>query len=179
MEKQLQRGFYERPTLWVAKAILGKVLVRRIGRRKIEGTIVETEAYVGFLDKASHAYRGRTPRTETMFGKAGIAYIYLIYGMYYCLNVVTEREEYPAAVLIRAIKPFNSSVMEKNTDGPGKVCRYFRIDRKLNGEDLTRKILWIEDRGEKISKNRIASGERIGVDYAREYQEKPWRFFLR
>jgi len=197
---KLPRKFYNQPTLKVAKLLLGKFLVRKIGKRKVVGKIVETEAYVGPKDLASHASRGKTPRTEVMFGPPGHAYVYLIYGLNYCFNIVTERKDYPAAVLIRAVEPiegidlmyqhrksikrkksiFNFSFLTFNlTNGPGKLCQAFKIDKKLNNADLTGNILWVEDRGIKISPKDIVATKRIGVDYAKEYKDKPWRFYIK
>lgn len=162
----LSREFYQRNTLTVAKELLGKFLVHR----NIVGMITETEAYIGQEDLACHASKGRTKRTEIMFGPAGHAYVYLIYGMYYCLNVVTEKENYPAAVLIRAVE---------HVSGPGRLTRHFEIDKTLNGEDMTKsKRLWIEDRGVVIPPRNILRTPRIGVDYAGEYKDKKWRFVL-
>jgi DNA-3-methyladenine glycosylase len=194
---KLKRKFYNRPTLTVAKELLGKYLVHKIGKKKLIGKIVETEAYVGPRDLASHASRGRTKRTELMFGPPGHAYIYLIYGMYFCFNIVTERKDYPAAVLIRAIEPIplippllkgarvislplKKGELEgvKPTNGPGKLCRYLQIDKRLNGIDLTGNVLWIEDRGVKIPKNQIDSARRIGVEYAGRWKNKKWRFYI-
>jgi DNA-3-methyladenine glycosylase len=170
----LEREFFERPTVAVAKALLGKYLVRRLDGRVVAGRIVEVEAYVGPHDLACHASKGRTARTDVMFGPAGVAYVYLIYGMYHCLNVVTEREGYPAAVLIRGIE------QGEVIDGPGRVCRLLQIDRTLNRLDLTLgKKLWIEDRGDRIPRTAIAASARIGVDYAGEWASKPYRFRLK
>jgi DNA-3-methyladenine glycosylase len=169
----LSRQFFRRPTLTVAKALLGKYLVRHAGDRVLAGRIVEVEAYVGPHDRACHASKGRTARTDVMFGPAGVAYVYLIYGMYHCLNVVTEREGYPAAVLIRGIE------QGEVIDGPGRVCRLLQIDRTLNRLDLTLgQHLWIEDRGDRVSPSAITAAPRIGVDYAGEWALKPWRFRL-
>lgn len=180
---KLNRDFYNQPILQVAQQLLGKFLVRKCRGRKIAGKIVETEAYVGLKDKASHASRGRTKRTEIMFGQAGHAYVYMIYGMYYCLNIVTGREDYPAAVLIRAIEtPLEGGTRESRLQagsGPGKLCQYFRIDKKINGLDLTGNVLWIEDRGIKIPKSRITRAKRVGVDYAGEYKNRLWRFYIK
>lgn len=163
----LSREFYERKTLLVAKELLGKFLVHG----GIAGMITETEAYHGPHDLASHASRGRTPRTSIMFGPAGQAYIYLIYGMYYCLNVVTEKEEYPAAVLIRGVEGIT---------GPGRLTRHFKIDKSLNGIDMTHsKRLYIEDQGIIIKPRDILRTPRIGVDYAGEYKDKKWRFVIK
>lgn len=165
-------SFYARPTLQVARSLLGKYLVRETASGLRAGRIIEVEAYVGPQDRASHASRGRTKRTDVMFGQPGLAYVYLIYGMYHCLNVVTERSDYPAAVLIRAIE-YEAGL----ADGPGRVCRLFEIDRRLNCHDLTSgKDLWIEDRGERISRTQIGTFPRIGVDYAGPWAAKPWRF---
>lgn len=170
--KRLTRAFFNRPTLTVAKKLLGKFLVHEIGRETVSAMITETEAYCGPNDLASHASRGRTPRTEVMFGPPGHAYVYLIYGMYHCFNIVTGRDGYPTAVLIRAIDAVG-------VNGPGKLCRYFKIDKTLNNEDLTiSRKLWLEDRGIKIKPSQIKRSPRIGVDYAGSYKDKLWRFFL-
>lgn len=175
-KKILSRAYYRQPTLQVAKGLLGKYLVRAGGNGLLAGRIIEVEAYVGPEDQASHAYRGRTKRTEVMFGKAGIAYVYLIYGMYHCLNVVTEREGYPAAILIRAIEVEGTRLI----DGPGRLCRHFEISREQNCHDLTLgENLWLEDRGERIAQGRIIAAPRIGVDYAGAWAAKPWRFRLK
>lgn len=181
MKKQLptkiiSRNFFQRNTLKVAQDLLGCFLVRKVGGRIIKGVIVETEAYIGEKDLACHAARGRTKRAETMYGEAGHAYVYLIYGMYHCLNIVTEKKNFPAAVLIRGIKV--RGVDYKKTNGPGKVCRYFQIDRKLNRIDLTKKEkIWIE-RGIEIKSSQIRKSKRIGVDYAKHCQHYLWRFFI-
>jgi DNA-3-methyladenine glycosylase len=175
-EKVLGGRFYQRATVEVARDLLGKVLVRRTRRGEICGRIVETEAYDGPEDLACHSSVGKTKRTEVMFGPAGHAYVYLIYGVYHCLNVVTEKPG--AAVLIRALEPLGSVENKKIASGPGKLCQWMQIDKKLNGWDLTRgRRLWIAD-GDS-SKLEIASSPRIGVDYAGEWAKKPWRFFIR
>lgn len=174
----LNKKFYSQKTLRVAQDLLGKFLVRKVGKKIILGMITETEAYCGPNDLASHASRGRTPRAEIMFGPPGQAYIYLIYGIYYCLNIVTEKKDYPAAVLIRGIKIKN--VDFKKTNGPGKLCKFLKIDKTLNGHNVAlKKHLWIEDRDIKIKPNQIQKTQRIGVDYAREYKDKKWRFVLK
>jgi DNA-3-methyladenine glycosylase len=132
MPKTLSRRFFNRPTLVVARSLIGKYLVRENGHGTVAGRIVEVEAYVGSQDMACHASKGRTARTEVLFGPPGISYVYLIYGMYHMLNVVTERTEFPAAVLIRAIEVDGELI-----DGPGKLCRVLEIDRSLNRLDLT------------------------------------------
>lgn len=177
--KILSRAYFARPTVQVARGLLGKYVVRDVDATILAGRIVEVEAYVGPEDRASHASRGRTPRAAVMFGPAGIAYVYLVYGMHHCFNVVTERDGYPAAVLIRAVVA-NSVTPPLLLDGPGKVSRFFRIDRSLNGLDVTRgRFLWLEDRGERVQSSEIVALPRIGVDYAGDWAKKPWRFRLR
>ncbi|MEK7350947.1 MAG: DNA-3-methyladenine glycosylase [Nitrospirota bacterium] len=171
----LPRNYFNRPTLVVARSLMGKYLIRCIDGREIAGKIIEVEAYVGSEDKACHASKGRTQRTDVMFGPAGVAYVYLIYGMYHCLNVVTEREEFPSAVLIRAIE-----IDGKLIDGPGRLCRALQIDRSLNCADLTiGESLWFEDRGASVKRGNVGAHPRIGVDYAGVWAQKPWRFRLR
>ncbi len=174
--KVLLQSYYRRPTLQVAQDLLGKYLVQAGENGRLAGRIIEVEAYVGPEDRASHASRGRTKRTEVMFGQAGIAYVYLIYGMYHCFNVVTERIGYPAAILIRAVEVERTGLI----DGPGRVCRLFQIDRTHNCLDLTmRQTLWLEDRGERVPDSAVLAARRIGVDYAGEWAAKPWRFRLK
>lgn len=176
-EKLLTRAYFNRPTLKVARGLIGKYLIRQTDDGEMAGLIVEVEAYVGPEDRACHASRGRTPRTDVLFGSPGIAYVYLIYGMYHCLNVVTEREGFPAAVLIRAVEHQKKPTLL--VDGPGRVCRSFQIDRVLNRWDLTRgERLWLEDRGERVTDADVIEAPRIGVDYAGEWAAKPWRFRL-
>ena len=185
---KLKASFYRRSTLDVAQDLLGKVLVRRLNGRSLAGKIVETEAYTGPHDLACHASKGLTPRTAIMFEAGGLAYVYMIYGFYFCLNAVTEAAGYPAAVLIRAIEPLDHiPVMrrlrgspEDDTrigSGPGKLCMALAIDKRFNGGDLTGDSLWIEDR--RLNVGEIAVSPRIGVDYAGDYRDKPWRFFVR
>ena len=176
----LPREYFERPTLRVARSLIGRYLVRGGDDGLRAGRIVEVEAYVGPGDRASHASRGRTQRTDVMFGPAGVAYVYLIYGMHHCFNVVTEREGYPAAILIRAVHPVEGPSGGGVVNGPGRVCRFFGIDRTLNRLDLTLgRTLWIEDRGERVPPSAITAAPRIGVDYAGAWAAKPWRFGLR
>lgn len=173
----LSREFYHRKTLDVARGLLGCVLARRMGRKTVRARIVEVEAYIGEDDLACHAAKGRTKRTEIMYGKPGHAYVYMIYGMYHCLNVVTESEGYPAAVLIRGIEV--EHVPEQETNGPGKLCRFLDIDRDLNGWDMTKvKKLGIEE-GKPTPDEEIVATPRIGVEYAKYCAEYPWRFVLR
>jgi DNA-3-methyladenine glycosylase len=174
----LPREYFDRSTVQVAKSLLGKYLVRKIKRGVQAGRIVEVEAYCGPTDLACHASKGRTKRTEVMFGMPGVAYVYMIYGMYHCLNVVTEREGFPAAVLVRGVELDGSK--QELIDGPGRVCRYFDIDRTLTGVDLTAgKVLWLEDRGERVSSRQVVASPRIGIDYAGAWARKPWRFVLK
>jgi DNA-3-methyladenine glycosylase len=171
---RLTRAYFNRPTLMVARSLIGKYLVRSLDGREVAGRIIEVEAYVGSGDKACHASKGKTRRTEVMFGPSGKAYVYLIYGMHHCLNVVTEREEFPAAVLIRAIEIDGVLI-----DGPGRLCRALQIDRSLDRTDLTtQESLWFEDRGGRIVRGQVAALPRIGVDYAGVWAKKPWRFRL-
>lgn len=163
----MQKSFYLRPTVKVAKDLIGKFLVRKYRGKIYRGMITEVEAYRGFEDKACHASRGKTERNQVMFLKGGHAYVYLIYGIYYCLNIVTEKEGFPAAVLIRGLN-------YPNANGPGKLCREFKITKEnANGLDITKDIMWVEDRG---IKPKIQASKRIGVDYAGECAEWLWRF---
>jgi DNA-3-methyladenine glycosylase len=174
-QRVLPRIYFNRPTVTVARSLIGKYVVREIDGRILAGKILEVEAYVGPQDKACHASKGRTQRTEVLFGPPGVAYVYLIYGIYHCLNVVTEREEFPSAVLIRAIEIDGELI-----DGPGRLCRALEIDRRLNRVDLTTgESLWFEDRGVLVERGDVGAHTRIGVDYAGEWAKKPWRFRLR
>lgn len=174
--KPLGRTFFERDTLVVAKDLLGSFLVHKVGKKIIRARIVETEAYIGEDDLACHASKGRTKRTEVMYGTAGHAYVYLIYGMYELLNIVTEAKDFPAVVLIRAVEI--DGMPKVKTNGPGKLTRALEIDRSLNAWDLTKgEKLWLE-RGEKVSEKNILATKRIGVDYAKHCREYLWRFIL-
>jgi len=174
--RRLGRTFYARPTLQVARDLIGMHLVRRLGRERRVVRIVETEAYQGPQDLAAHSSRGLTARTAVMFGPAGHAYVYLIYGFWHCLNLVTRSAGVPHAVLIRAGEPI-AHVRDKSW-GPGLLCRALDIDRRLNGTDLTAGELWLEV-PEEGTRPRIARSERIGVDYAGDWASKPWRFYDR
>jgi DNA-3-methyladenine glycosylase len=185
----LDRKFYRRDTLQVARALLGKKLVRQINGLELSGMIVETEAYCGEADSACHAHRGKTPRNAVMFGEPGHTYVYFTYGMHHMLNLVTEAKDHPCAVLIRAILPLTGiEAMEARrkrkgavlTDGPAKLCQALDIDKSLNGWDLTcGKELWVEDY-RKIPAKSIKTTPRIGIDYAKnEHRNAPWRFFYR
>ena len=194
---RLKINFFNRDTVVVAKELLGKYLVRRINGKVIAAKITETEAYCGQHDLACHASKGLTERTKIMFGPPGHAYVYLIYGMYHCLNVVTGEKGCPEAVLIRGCelksikykvlsikeikkRPIRNTkyiILNTKLDGPGKLCRALNIDRNLNGVDICKNNeLWIEDSGEKPSG--IKRGKRIGVDYAGKWKDKLWRFFV-
>jgi DNA-3-methyladenine glycosylase len=188
MSDVLPRSFYDRDAIDVARDLLGKTLVRELDGERLSARIVETEAYVGPHDLACHASKGMTARNQVMFGEPGHAYVYFIYGMYYCLNLVTGRSGYPAAVLIRACEPLDGIETMRRlrkkakkdldlTSGPGKLCIAMGIDRTLNGADVcTKKGLFVEDAP---SVNDIVSSSRIGVDYAGEYKDKPWRFYIK
>ena len=194
MEK-LRREFYGRDTLEVARDLLGKYLVRRLDGAELVVRITETEAYVGAVDKACHAYGGRrTARTETLYAKPGTAYVYLIYGMYHCLNFVTEPEGVAAAVLLRGVEAVEgtdrmararfgreydqlTAAQRKNfLNGPGKVCKALSLTRAHNGLDLTGEELFLC--GGAAPAGEIHVGRRVGIDYAEEAADFPWRFWL-
>ncbi|HXZ43244.1 MAG TPA: DNA-3-methyladenine glycosylase [archaeon] len=191
-QKKLPREFYTRTNvLTVARQLLGQRLVipARNGTR-VAGIIVETEAYRGPQDRASHAYGGRrTNRTETMYQIGGTAYVYFVYGMYYQFNVVTNLNEIPHAVLVRALEPVEGIELMRErrpgqsdhnlTNGPGKLCIALGIDRSLDRADLLGDGIWIEESSKRIMPSVIACGPRVGVDYAGEWVEKPWRFWIR
>ena len=154
----------------VARELIGKTLVRRIDGRELAAVINETEAYVGPHDLASHGSKGRTPRTEVMFGPGGHWYVYFIYGIHWMLNAVTDDLGYPSAVLIRGAGEWN---------GPAKLTKALAIDKSLNGQPAARRSgLWIEDRGLQLPRRRIRRTPRIGVDYAAHWAAKPYRFIL-
>jgi|SRR3989344_2731284 len=174
MGKILAKAFFNRKTAVVARDLLGKFLVRKIGKKVVREMITETEAYVGPHDLASHASKGRTKRTEVMFGEAGTVYVYFVYGMYWMLNIVTEEQDYPAAVLIRGTESANRRIK-----GPGVLTRELKIDGKLNGQKLGKKSgIWIEsDLKIKNSKLKIRRSPRIGVSYAGPiWSNKPLRY---
>jgi DNA-3-methyladenine glycosylase len=175
--RRLPRAFFERPTLSVARGLIGMQLVHRHAGAVRRGRIVETEAYLGPRDLAAHSARGRTPRTEVMFGPPGHAYVYFIYGFWNCLNVVTGARGVPHAVLVRALEPLGS--LRERTCGPGLLCRALRIDRDLNGADLRGQVLWLEPPPPCTPAARIGRATRVGVAYAGEWALRPWRFFDR
>lgn len=195
--KKLPKTFYARETLDVAKDLLGKILVREIDGKKVSGKIVEVEAYIGPYDKGAHTYGNkRTKRTESMFGEAGRTYIYLIYGIYSCINAVTSEVDKPEAVLIRALEPVEGlDVIAHNryekdfddltkrqvknlTDGPGKLCMALEIDKSLNNEDLNGNKVYIEYPKEE-EEFTILRSKRIGIDYAEEAIDYLWRFYIK
>ncbi len=179
---KLSRSFYDRPTLEVASDLIGKYIVYRSDAGLMSGRIVEVEAYIGEDDPACHASRGRTKRNAVMFGKPGYAYIYLIYGMYHCLNFVTEPEGKPSAVLLRAaepidgfelmLNPHNEAKRSKLLSGPGKFCRAFNLGLSENGLDLTGDRLYLENR--KNETIHVATSQRIGISSG---LDKLWRFY--
>jgi DNA-3-methyladenine glycosylase len=188
---KLPREFYTREdTLRVSRELLGKLLVVNDGSGgRVSGMIVETEAYMGEIDRAAHSFGGRrTPRNEITYAAGGHVYVFFIYGMYYQLNFVTGPADHPHVALIRGIEPVEGidimrerrgAMPDKNlTSGPGKLCIAFGIDRGLNGEDLLGNKIWLEDY-KTFSNKEILTGKRIGIDYAQEYAEKPWRFWVR
>ena len=178
--KRLDAEFFNQDTLSVAKYLLGKILCVKNDRKTIRGIIVETEAYRGEDDLACHASKGRTKRTETMYQKAGTVYAYMIYGMYFCLNIVTENEDYPAAVLIRSVAPLSTLNVDNagKISGPGRVCRYFGIDKSFNGLNVSGDKIWLEDWRIKVSQKDISASKRIGINYAKHCKDYLWRFIL-
>lgn len=193
----LQQEFYKRDCITVSKELLGKVLVRKINGRIIKSRIVETEAYIGMIDKASHAYLGkRTERTEPLFHEGGISYVYFIYGLYHCFNIIADKEDYPAGVLIRAVEPLNefdylaqrrfkkdfnelSKAQIKNlTNGPSKLCMALDITKEENFVKLYEAgNLYVEDSDYKPAE--IVETTRVGIDYAEEAIDFPWRFYIK
>ena len=199
--KKLLRSFYLRPTITVAKDLLGKYLVRKIGSKTLIGKIVEVEAYLGLNDAASHTYRGQTKRNEVMFRKGGNLYVYFTYGMHFCANVVTEKEGIGHAVLLRALEPIQGiDIMAKHrtmiddfsdkkqmadgvdisdarglTNGPAKLCQAFGIGKKENGIDLLKEMIFVAE-GTNVSRSAIVSTTRIGIIHD---AEKKWRFYLK
>jgi DNA-3-methyladenine glycosylase len=172
---RLTRPFYRRPALTVARDLLGRVLCRRVEpRRVLRGRIVEVEAYDGPDDRASHAHRGPTPRNAPMFRAGGIAYVYLIYGVHHCLNVVTGPEGYPAAVLVRAVDLGGPS---RSASGPGRLTRRFGIGKEHDGVSLLARDVWLET-GDPVADDRVLRTPRIGVEYAGPWAVAPYRFVI-
>ena len=174
--QKLPRRFYDRDTVTVARELLGKLLVHRVAEVELIGRIVEVEAYLGPHDLASHSSKGLTERTRIMFGPPGHAYVYLLYGMHHCMNVVTEREGHGAAVLLRAIEPVQN--ISGRTNGPGLLSRAMQIDRRLNGHDLLRDDFFIAT-GNDSAPIKIVKGPRIGVAYAGAWVKRHLRFYVR
>jgi DNA-3-methyladenine glycosylase len=172
----LPRAFYDRDPIDVARELLGKQLVLRQGGVERIGRIVETEAYLGPHDLAAHSARGRTARTEVMFGPPGHAYVYLIYGMHHCMNVVTQAEGLASAVLLRALEPV--SHLDGRGNGPGLLCKAMGIDRRLNGHDLLSAEFHITEPSQS-ARIAIVRRPRIGVDYAGHWAKRLLRFYIR
>ena len=188
---KLTRDFFIREdTLRIARDLLGKLLVvRSESGERVSAMIVETEAYLGEIDKAAHSFGGRrTKRNEITYAEGGHVYVFFIYGMYYQLNFVTGPVDHPHACLIRAVEPVEGieimrerrgPMPDKNlTSGPGKLCIAMGIDKSLNAEDLLGDRIWLED-FRTFSEDEVAYGKRIGIDYAEEFAEKPWRFWVK
>jgi len=174
--QKLPREFYDRKTIAVARDLLGKFLVHVSGGVERVGRIVETEAYLGPHDLAAHSARGMTPRNKIMFGPPGYAYVYFIYGMYFCMNVVTEPEGHASAVLLRAVEPVKN--IEGRSCGPGLLCRAMNIDRRLNGHDLLSDDFYLAaPANAEIFKT--VKGPRIGVDYAKHWARRHLRFYIK
>ena len=176
LSKALPRAFYDRDTVAVARDLLGKHLVHVSRGVERIGRIVEVEAYLGPHDLASHSSRGHTSRTRVMFGPPGHAYVYLVYGMHCCMNVVTEREGHASAVLVRAVEPVMN--IEGSTRGPGRLCKAMHIDRRLNGHDLVSDDFFIAD-PLGAGTPRIVKRPRVGVDYAGHWARRHLRFYIR
>lgn len=184
----LPREFYERDTITVAKSLLGQCVVRRDRGLEVSGMIVETEAYRGKADPAAHSYRGKSQRTVIMYGEKGFAYIYMIYGMYYCMNVTSGPKDEPEAILIRALEPLkgldimaerrNSQNRLNLCSGPGKLCMAMDIDKRHYGLDLTASDVIFIERGCDIADSKIEASRRINIDYAGEAKDYLWRFTI-
>lgn len=174
--RKLPREFYDRDTVLVARELLGKLLVHVTHGVERIGRIVEVEAYLGPHDLASHSSRGLTPRTRVMFGPPGHAYVYLVYGMHCCMNVVTERDGHASAVLLRAVEPVKD--LEGSTRGPGRLCRAMEIDRRLNGCDLLGDDFFLADPGG-AAPSRVVRRPRVGVEYAGRWAKRQLRFYIR
>lgn len=173
---RLPRIFYDRETVTVARELLGKLLVHQVNDVALIGRIVEVEAYIGAHDLASHSSKGLTERTKIMFGQPGCAYVYLIYGVHHCMNVVTEREGNGAAVLIRAIEPVLN--ISARTNGPGLLCRAMQIDKRLDGHDLLSEDFFVAS-PEDVTNLSIVKRPRIGVDYAGAWARRHLRFYIK
>lgn len=172
----LTHEFYNRDTVTVARELLGKHLVHVIDGNEYIGKIVEVEAYLGPHDLACHSSKGLTKRTQVMYGPPGYAYVYLIYGMYYCMNVVTEDEGSGSAVLLRAVEPLKN--IQQRTQGPGLLCKALKIDKKLNGHDLLSSNFYITDPPD-FTPFKVIKKPRIGVDYAKHWAKRQLRFYIK
>lgn len=170
----LPHSFYDRDTVTVANDLLGAFLVHNVAGEERVGKIVEVEAYLGTQDLAAHSSKGLTSRTRILFGPPGFAYVYLIYGIYFCLNVVTERDGVPCAVLLRALEPVRN--IHERSSGPGLLCRAMGIDLRHNGRDLTSPDFFIAQRDSEP--RQVVARPRIGVAYAGIWATKPLRFYL-
>ena len=191
MTDRLPRSFYLQDTVTVARSLLGCTLWRQLGRQRIAARIVETEAYLGANDSASHARRGlRSPRNESMYLEGGRAYVYFTYGMHWCMNVVTQEADVAEAVLLRAAEPFKGvdGMRERRPkakrdrdlmNGPGKLCAAMAIDRELDGEALDGKRLWLTGPDAAVGEDLIAVSHRVGVEGSGEGAAWPLRFYLR
>jgi DNA-3-methyladenine glycosylase len=174
--RKLPRSFYDRDTILVARDLLGKLLVHKSHGVKRVGKIVEVEAYLGPHDLAAHSAKGRTERTKVMYGPPGHAYVYLIYGIHHCMNVVTEREGHASAVLLRAVEPVEN--IAGRTCGPGLLCRAMNIDRKLNAHNLLSDDFFLAAQDE-TKPFTIVKRPRIGVDYAKHWTKRHLRFYIK
>lgn len=174
--QKLPRTFYDRETITVAKDLLGKYLVRVINGIERIGKIVEVEAYLGPHDLAAHSARGLTERTKVMFGAPGHAYVYMIYGIYHCMNVVTEQEGHASAVLLRALEPVQN--IATRTQGPGLLCQAMEIDKRLNAFDLLSDTFYIAAAPETETIS-IVKRPRVGVDYAKHWARRLLRFYIK
>lgn len=188
---KLDREFFARKPEVVAKKLLGKFLVRKKGNLYFVGKIVETEAYLGKNDKASHSHRGQTERNKIMFGPAGFSYVYFTYGMYWLLNFITENEKNPSGVLVRALEPMSGPNVDelKVGSGPAKLTKWMKIDGTLNNIDVTKsdelfvtdhlKLQELDLESENLPQKEIIAGPRIGINYAEEHQKLPLRFYIK
>ena len=187
---RLNRDFFTRKnTLQIARDLLGKLLVvPTTDGRRVSGMIVETEAYLGEVDKAAHSYGGRrTARNEITYAEGGHVYVFFVYGMYYQLNLVTGLADHPHVVLVRGVEPVDGIELMRErrgpmkdvnlTSGPGKLTIAFGITRELNGEDLEGERIWVEEY-HRFKKSEVSSGPRVGIDYAEEFIHEPWRFWV-
>lgn len=190
MPRKLTRAFFLRPARTVARDLLGKVLVRSLGGKRLAGRIVETEAYVGVRDRASHAFGGKvTPRNVSEYLEGGHIYIYLCYGLYWQLNITVQAAGNPECVLIRALEPVHAPEvpppaelreLRTLTAGPGRLCRWMRLGRSFDREDVTRsRRIRIEDLGIPVRRGHIVAAPRIGIDYAGEWAQMPLRFYIK